>query len=207
MVSQALGQCLLYLAHNPPLVVHQATDQTVARLMQCFYLPGIRAQVARYYAACPECQLTQAKGPQGRPMPPLPIVSPFEQIGIDFVGPLPSSFSRHLFILVVVDYSTCYLEIIPLAPEAKEKMAFAGPFGLYQFSKILFRLHGTASSFQRLMDTVLGDVKDCAVACINDILVFSKTWKDDLIHSSHPRSPLEGGPDRQPGKQPPGSHL
>lgn len=37
---------------------------------------------------------------------------------------------------------------IPLAPKAKEKMAFVTPSGLYHFQKMPFCLHGTAASFQ-----------------------------------------------------------
>lgn len=45
----------------------------------------------------------------------MPIVSvPFEQIGVDLIGPLTLSSEKHRFVFVVVDYATCYLEAIPL---------------------------------------------------------------------------------------------
>lgn len=43
---------------------------------------------------------------------PLIVTMPYKIIGIDIVGPLPSSC--HWYILVVVDYATCYPEVVPL---------------------------------------------------------------------------------------------
>lgn len=51
---------------------------------------------------------------------------------------------------------------IPVAPKDKEKIvfAFATPKGFYHFVKMPFRLHGTATSFQRVMDKALDPVWD-----------------------------------------------
>lgn len=122
--SQPLRGQLIYLAHNLPLAGHQALDRTVARLLQRFYWPGIRAQVAKYCAACAECQMTQPKGPSGGLLQPLALVSvPFERIAVDLVGPLiPSTVQQH-FILVVIDYATRYLEAMPLHTASAEAVA------------------------------------------------------------------------------------
>lgn len=54
-------------------------------IIQGFYWTG--ADVQRYCAACPECQLTQPQGPP--PLQNFPIVmAPFEQVEIDIVGPI-----------------------------------------------------------------------------------------------------------------------
>lgn len=42
-----------------------------------------------------------------------------------------------------------------------------------------FSLHGTSTSFQRLMDRT---VSDCAVVYIDDILIFSRSWEEHLVH-------------------------
>lgn len=59
-----------------------------------------------------------------------------------------------------------------LALETCKKAAFATlSAGLYHFTRMPFGLHGTATSFQRVMDKVLlAREQDCAVACIDDIL-------------------------------------
>lgn len=62
----------------------------------------------------------------------------------------------------------------------KGKNAFATPYGLYHFTKMPFGLHRTAVSFQLLMDKTLKGLQDFAVAYIDDILIFSETWEENL---------------------------
>uniref|UniRef100_K7F199 ribonuclease H n=1 Tax=Pelodiscus sinensis TaxID=13735 RepID=K7F199_PELSI len=45
-----------------------------------------------------------------------------------------------------------------------------------------FGLPGAAATFQWLMDRVLSTHKDYAVACIDDIIIFSNSWGDHLQH-------------------------
>lgn len=53
--------------------------------------------------------------PARAPLIPLPITGmPFEQMGMDIVGPLRKSSHGHKYILVIRDYATRYLEAIPL---------------------------------------------------------------------------------------------
>lgn len=59
VVPHGLRARLLYLAHELPLLEHQAVDKTLARLPQRFYWPGIPVHMAKHCATCLECQLTQ----------------------------------------------------------------------------------------------------------------------------------------------------
>lgn len=66
---------------------------------------------------CPDCQLTQLKGPKegGGKLQPMSIVSiSFERIGMDLVGSQTTSTGKHCFILVVIDYVIHYPEAINL---------------------------------------------------------------------------------------------
>ena len=49
---------------------------------------------------------------------------------------------------------TCGYWQVPVADEDRHKTAFTSPFGLYQFCVMLFRLNGTPTTFQRLMNKV-----------------------------------------------------
>ncbi|XP_078240212.1 uncharacterized protein LOC144586237 [Pogona vitticeps] len=71
---------------------------------------------------------------------------------------------------------------IPVRAEDKEKTAFVTPKGLYQFMKMPFGLHGAGATFQRLMDRVLEPVSTFVGAYIDDILIFSKSWEEHIIH-------------------------
>lgn len=54
----------------------------------------------------------------------MPIIKmPFERVDKDIVGPLVQASTRHKFLLVVVDYTTHYLEAIPLHNIQRETVA------------------------------------------------------------------------------------
>ncbi|XGW13384.1 hypothetical protein V3C99_000035, partial [Haemonchus contortus] len=70
---------------------------------------------------------------------------------------------------------------IPLAEEAKEKSAFTTPEGLFQFKVTPFGLSTSPPVFQRLMDSVLGDLLGTEVFCyIDDIMVCTTTKERHL---------------------------
>ncbi|KAJ1199344.1 hypothetical protein NDU88_003181 [Pleurodeles waltl] len=71
---------------------------------------------------------------------------------------------------------------IPLAPEDKEKTAFSTQSGLYQFTVLPFGLHGAPATFQRLMDRLLKPFQSFSAAYLDDVVIFSETWDDHLLH-------------------------
>lgn len=71
---------------------------------------------------------------------------------------------------------------VPMHPPDREKTAFATPQGLYQFTRMPFGLHGTAATFQRLVDRALAGCETFARAYIDGIIICSATWEDHLNH-------------------------
>lgn len=67
-----------------------------------------------------------------------------------------------------LDHTKAYWQI-SLRRENREKTGFPCPSGLYQFTKMPFRLHGVLATFQRQMDWGLQPVVDCALGYIDDI--------------------------------------
>lgn len=80
-----------------------------------------------------------------------------------------------------LDLMKGYWQVL-LRPQDKVKMAFATPKGLYQFKVMPFGLHGAAATFQRLVDTILSSCEDHVLAYLDDILIYSRTWEQHLIH-------------------------
>ena len=68
---------------------------------------------------------------------------------------------------------------IPMEETSQDKTAFVTPFGLYEFMKMPF---GAPATFQRLMDQVLRGTDRFAGAYIDDIAIYSETWREHLDH-------------------------
>ena len=76
--------------------------------------------------------------------------------------------------LSTIDLTRGYWQV-PLSEESRKKTAFTTPTGLYEFTTMLFGLHGAPASFQRMMDRILQVTKEFAAALMDDIVIFSET--------------------------------
>lgn len=65
---------------------------------------------------------------------------------------------------------------IPVASRDQPKTVFRTPWGLYKFVRMPFGLHGTAATFQRLMECILAPQTEYADAYIDDIVIFTQSW-------------------------------
>ena len=83
-------------------------------------------------------------------------------------------------------FSSLYLSSgychISLTEEAKKKTAFVTADGKYQWNVVPFSLATAVSTFQYLMSTVLTGLKNFAFTYLDDVLVFSETYNDHLLH-------------------------
>lgn len=86
-----------------------------ARVLEMFLWPEVSQDVVRFCQTCPSCQVATRRGPAKAPLSPLPVVdTPFERIVMDFGGPLPRSSWGFRYMLVIIDYSTTYPEVVLL---------------------------------------------------------------------------------------------
>ena len=74
---------------------------------------------------CDVCQHMNRKMTTGAPeLHPIPVKSPWHQIGIDFIGPLsPESDDGSCYILTVSDYFTKWVEAVPTTDKSASTVA------------------------------------------------------------------------------------
>ena len=113
---------VLSLAHRPG---HPGRDRTLQRVQDEFCWPGIFNEVKQLCKACLNCQLADKLSPYLAPLRPLLVIhTPFQQIGMDMVEPLPTTAAGNLFILVIVDYATRWPKAFPLRFTESETVAY-----------------------------------------------------------------------------------
>src|SRR6266542_2873324 len=65
----------------------------------------------------------------------------------------------------------------------KEKTVFITPWGLFEWNVMPFRLCNAPTTFQCLMNHILRKyLGDFALVYLDDIIIYSKTWKGHLNH-------------------------
>ena len=63
------------------------------------------------------------------------------------------------------------------------KTAFKAKEGLFEWLVIPFKLTDVPTTFMRLMDDILQPFTNSfVVVCLDDILIFSQTWEENLHH-------------------------
>ena len=108
---------ILHLAHESAMAGHLGVNKTYLKILNHFYWPRLRKEVARYCKVCYVCQvvgkLNQVIPPA--PLQPIPVCGkPFSHIIIDCVGPLPKTKSSNKYLLTIMCRFTCFPEAISL---------------------------------------------------------------------------------------------
>ena len=158
---------VLELAHDLPMSGHLGVRKTHNRILQHFFWPGLKRDVAKWCKECHTCQLG-GKPNQNIPQAPLhPIPAfdePFSHIIIDCVGPLPKTKSQNEYLLTIMCSSTRFPEAIPLRSIKTNTIlkALIKFFTLFGLPKSIQSDQGTnfmAHAFQQVMNQL--GIKQC----------------------------------------------
>ena len=104
-------EAVLYMMHNDPTSGHFSTEVMFNKIRSRYYWPQMYENIREYAKSCDVCQ-RRGKPQNDQELHPIPVHSPFYQVGIDFVGPLPKTKNENRYIIVAMDYLTKW-------PEAK----------------------------------------------------------------------------------------
>jgi len=77
---------------------------------------------------------------------------------------------------------TSFFYQIPLAPECRHYTGFYTPFGTYHYNVLAQGLCGAPRTSQKLIDRILRGCHRYASALQDDIVIYSTTWENHLIH-------------------------
>eukprot|EP00873_Tetraselmis_striata_P034767 jgi/Tetstr1/455031/TSEL_041887.t1 len=102
---------------------HLGRDRLRSVLAASYFWPGMVEDVARVKKACPDCDRLQHRpgGTSGRPkaaspldMQPLPHFGMLYRWHLDLAGPFEATRSRNVWVLVMVEAASKWVELVPL---------------------------------------------------------------------------------------------
>lgn len=116
VVPQSVRRSLMEVAHEG-FSGHLGIKKTYLKLLNDFYWPGMKKDVATFVNSCFTCQLV---GKPNQTIPPYPLQpikvpsEPFQKIIIDIVGPLPKTKKNNQYLLTILCPTSRYPEAYPL---------------------------------------------------------------------------------------------
>ena len=102
-------------SHDTPQAGHLGVDKTCNRLAREYYWPDMFRDVQTYVRLCPVCQ--RCKVEQASPvglMGRRTVVEPWTVVAVDMMGPFPPSRSGKVYVLVIQDLFTKWVEFCAL---------------------------------------------------------------------------------------------
>lgn len=125
--SLDLKAALLQDAHAAPGSGHPGITRLQQSLQRHYYWPRMADDISAYVRSCRECQLIKPSTSPAAPQTTFPFPKqPFQEIALDFVGPLPPTARGHDFLLNVTDRLTKFAVSIPCSQKiSKTQLAHA----------------------------------------------------------------------------------
>uniref|UniRef100_A0A3P9JTM2 Gypsy retrotransposon integrase-like protein 1 n=1 Tax=Oryzias latipes TaxID=8090 RepID=A0A3P9JTM2_ORYLA len=115
VIPRSRTDTFLNYYHNNALSGHLGRLKTLLKLLEVAWWPTVRKDVWTYIKCCSVCQ---AYKPDNKKLAGLlqstTSEEPWEKVGIDFMGPFPRSKKGNIFLLVVIDYFSKWVELFPL---------------------------------------------------------------------------------------------
>lgn len=116
---------VMWYLHDSPVSGHLGIQRIIRKMNQSsYYWPKIREFVTDYVKSCHVCE--ERKNPQRKKrsaMESFITGGRWERIAADIAGPFPKSESGNVYILVVADYFTKFVEIFPIPNMEAETVA------------------------------------------------------------------------------------
>jgi len=108
---------VLCLAHEHLLSGHLGITKTYQRVLQYFFWPGMKRDVAKFCRTCHTCQIAGKPNQVISPAPlsPIPVIGEaFEEVLVDCVGPLPKTKAGNQYLCTIMCRATRFPEAVPL---------------------------------------------------------------------------------------------
>ena len=115
VVPTKLRADVLKLMHDDASAGHGGFFKTYSQTRKRYYWDKMIKDTYRYVQQCPECQLQNSRNAkaQGHRITYPPPTKVFQRIAVDYIGPFKKTQRGSLYALVLIDYTSRFLRVIP----------------------------------------------------------------------------------------------
>ncbi len=111
----SLRRKILHHLHNQKVGGgHLGITKTLEKIRSRFYWSGCKSDVTKWLEECPTCARVKPGPGYRSELTKVTARVPNEYVGMDLLGPLPQTESNNVYILVVIEYFTKWVECYPL---------------------------------------------------------------------------------------------
>ena len=115
ILPAALRNDVLGALHTVPMAAHLGVKKTLNKVRTQYYWKGMTTDVKQFVRTCEACQRRKTVQPTtSGELQQFSATQPFEVVGVDLLGPLPSTTRGHTYIVVMVDRFTRWVELVPV---------------------------------------------------------------------------------------------
>ena len=103
---------------------HLGEQKMLDQLKERYYWPGMADDVKHWCQTCATCATKKTPAPKGRaPLQTVQAGYPMQVIAVDITGPFPESEGGNLYVLVVGDYFSKWMEAFPIPDQEATTVA------------------------------------------------------------------------------------
>jgi len=121
-IPSSLKLEVLSLFHESRTAGHLGVHKTYRRLEDRVYWFGMSKDVSKFVKGCRKCQESKVFNIPIAPASSFQPDSPWEVIATDLMGPFPRGHNQNVFLMVVVDLFSKFVELFPLRVAKSEKV-------------------------------------------------------------------------------------
>ncbi len=124
VVPASLRAVVLQECHDSAMAGHLGEDRTTWRVRSLYWWPSVVKDCEQWVKSCRECsQRKKPKGPQFAELASIPTGGTFGRMGMDFVGPLPTTRHGNKWLLVCTLYAERWAFAFPLPSSEADTVA------------------------------------------------------------------------------------